>query len=52
MTITEAKRYILANWFDGDEDVKANIPLDDEYKAMKLAVEVLELAEKMLEVEE
>lgn len=52
MTITEAKRYILANWFDGDEDVKSVTQADEEYTAMKIAVEVLELAEKMLEVEE
>ena len=51
-TIKEAKEYILQNWFDGAEDVEAAIPFDPEYKAMKIAVEVLELAEKINEVRE
>lgn len=45
MTIKEAKEYILQNWFDGAEDVQASIPVDKEYKVMKLVVRVLELAE-------
>lgn len=52
MTIREAKEYILQNWFDGAENVEASIPVDPEYKAMKIAVEVLELAEKICGVEE
>ena len=52
MTIKEAKEYVLQNWFDGAEDVEAAIPFDPEYKAMKIAVEVLELAAKICGVEE
>ena len=51
-TIREAKEYILQNWFDGAEGVEASIPVDPEYKAMKIAVEILELAEKICGVEE
>lgn len=37
-----AKEYILANWFDGDDDVKAVTGGNDETMAMKAAVEALE----------
>ena len=42
MTNKEAINYILANYFDGDEDVKAVVGGDEEYLAMKYAVEALE----------
>lgn len=47
MTDKEAKRYILANWFDGDDDVRAvgEEGCDDDYKAMRHAVEALEYRE-------
>lgn len=42
MTYEEARNYILANYFDGDEDVKAVVGGDEEHWAMKYAVEALE----------
>lgn len=42
MTHEESKKYILANWFDGDEDVKAVVNGNEEVMAMKIAVEALE----------
>ena len=42
MTNEEAKRYILENWFDGDQDVKAVVGGDKETMAMKMAVEAIE----------
>lgn len=42
MTYEEAKRYILENWFDGDQDVKAVVDGDKETMTMKMAVEAIE----------
>lgn len=42
MTYEEAKKYILANWFDGNEDVKSVVNGDEEVMAMKMAIEALE----------
>ena len=42
MTNKEAINYILANYFDGNENVKAVVGGDEEYLAMKYAVEALE----------
>ena len=42
MTNEEAKEYILANWFDGDKNVKSVVYGDKEYLTMKLAVEAVE----------
>lgn len=42
MTPEEALEYILANWFDGNEDVKSVVGGDEETMAMKTAVEALE----------
>jgi hypothetical protein len=42
MTPDEAKKYILQNWFDGDENVNAFVCGDEEYTAMAIAVEALE----------
>ena len=42
MNIEVAKKYILANYFDGMENVKAVVGGDEEIMAMKLAVEALE----------
>lgn len=42
MTYKEAKRYILENWFDGDQDVKAVVDGDEETMTMKMTVETLE----------
>ena len=42
MTNEEAISYILANYFDGDEDVRAVVGGDEEHLAMKCAVEALE----------
>lgn len=42
MTYKEARNYILANYFDGDEDVRAFVGGDEEHWAMKCAVEALE----------
>ena len=42
MTPDEARKYILQNWFDGDENVNAFVCGDEEYTAMAIAVEALE----------
>ena len=42
MNIESAKKYILANYFDGDDNVKAVVGGDEEIMAMKLAVEALD----------
>ena len=42
MNTENAKKYILANWFDGDDDVKAVTGGNNETMAMKVAVEALE----------
>ena len=42
MTHDEAIKYILQNWFDGDENVNAFVCGDEEYTAMAIAVEALE----------
>lgn len=42
MTYEEAKRYILENWFDVDQDVKAVVFGDEETMALKMAVEAIE----------
>ena len=42
MTPEEALEYILANWFDGDEDVKSVVGGNEETMAMKTAIEALE----------
>jgi hypothetical protein len=44
MTPDEARKYILQNWFDGDENVNAFVCGDEEYTAMAIAVEALEAA--------
>ena len=42
MTPDEARKYILQNWFDGDENVDSFVCGDEEYTAMAIAVEALE----------
>jgi hypothetical protein len=42
MTIDEARKYILQNWFDGDENVNSFVCGDEEYTAMAIAVRALE----------
>ena len=42
MTPDEARKYILQNWFDGDENVNSFVCGDEEYTAMAIAVEALE----------
>lgn len=42
MTPDEARKYILQNWFDGDENVNAFVCGDEEYTAVAIAVEALE----------
>ena len=42
MTNKEVKEYILANWFDGDENVNAVVGDCEETLAMKCAVKALE----------
>lgn len=42
MTNEEARKYILANYFDGDEDTKAFVDGDGEHWVMKFAIEALE----------
>ena len=42
MTSDEARKYILQNWFDGDENVNSFVCGDEEYTAMAIAVEALE----------
>jgi len=42
MTPDEARKYILQNWFDGDENVNSFVCGDKEYTAMAIAVEALE----------
>ena len=49
MTFSDAKRWILQNYFDGDEDVRAVVAGDREVCVMARAVEALELVEKILE---
>ena len=49
MTFSDAKRWILQNYFDGDENVQAVTAGDEEACAMARAVEALELAERILE---
>ena len=46
MTNAEARRYILENWFDGDENVDAVVGGDTETTAMKCAVKALERADE------
>ena len=41
MTNEEARKYILANYFDGDEDTKAFVDGDGEHWVMKFAIEAL-----------
>ena len=42
MTYQKSKEYILANWFDGDENVNAVVGGCEETLAMKCAVKALE----------
>ena len=42
MTPDEARKYILQNWFDGDENVNSFVCGDEEYTAMAIAVRALE----------
>jgi len=42
MTPDEARKYILQNWFDGDENVNSFVCGDEEYTTMAIAVEALE----------
>lgn len=42
MTPDEARKYILQNWFDGDENVNSFVCGDEEHTAMAIAVEALE----------
>lgn len=42
MKIEEAKKYILANYFDGMANVKEAVGGNEETMAMKLAVEAIE----------
>lgn len=42
MTNELAREYILANYFDADEDTKAFVDGDEEHWVMKCAVEALE----------
>lgn len=41
MNTEVAKKYILANYFDGDDNVKAVVGGNEETMAMKCAVEAL-----------
>ena len=42
MTYKEAKKYLLQNFFDGDENTKSVTECDSEIEAMKIAVESID----------